>query len=110
LPSGEPMRLVFPVFGSIYGRDGPLRWGLMELVEGVAQLIFPVAVASQKAPEPHVAEPVPWVAGEIDLWREFCGVPWVSFRQRSGVDFSFVGLRDQSAGVWAWVGLHPCSR
>ena len=36
LPSGEPTRLVFPVFQLIYVCAGPLRWGLRAPVVGVA--------------------------------------------------------------------------
>jgi len=36
-------------------------------------------------------------------------VPWgPSIGRRGAVDLSFVGLRDRSAGVWAWCWLAPC--
>ena len=69
---------------------------------GLLNIFSPVLVASEKAPEPLVAEPMPWVEGE--MWRMYCA--WVV---NQGV-FSFVGLRDRFAGLWAWIGLYPCSR
>ena len=66
MPSGEPRRLVFPVFRSIYGRAGPLRWGpVWSCRRGWLNGFPPVLVALEKAPEPLVAEPMPWVAGEM---------------------------------------------
>ena len=64
--------------------------------------LSPVLVASQKAPEPRVAEPKAVDGGRT--------VAHVLRRVVTWRDFSFVGLRDQSAGLWAWIGLYPCSR
>ena len=65
--------------------------------------LSPVLVASQKAPEPRVAEPKAvgggWTVAHVLRRVVICGL-----------DFSFVGLRDRSAGLWAWIGLYPCSR
>jgi len=55
-----------------------------------------------EVPEPPGAEPMPCMAW--GMWRMSCA--WVVNRG----NFSFVGLRDRSAGVWAWVGLHPGSQ
>ena len=80
-------------------------------MEGVAREIFPQLRWRHRRRLSHVwlSPCCGWLV-DSGLWRAFCWVPWVSFYQRGGVDFSFVGLSDRSAGVWAWMGLHPCSR
>ena len=53
-----------------------------------------------ETPEPAVAEPRPWVAG----------LPWVpNSGEGAAWKFSFVGLRDRSAGLWAACWLACCS-
>ena len=52
----------------------------------------------------------PKTVGGGAVWR-LPHMVWVlSFSGGEGAGWiSFVGLRDRSARMWAWMGLHPCS-
>jgi len=48
-------------------------------------------VASQKAPEPRVAEPVPWVAGKLSCGVMFVGCPGYRFDEGAAWTFPLLG-------------------
>jgi len=92
LPSGEPTRLVFPVFGSIYGRAGPLRWGLVELVEGVAQRIFPRFRWRHRRHLSHMwLSPCHGWLMKLTCGRSFVGCPGYRFDEEAAWTFPLLG-------------------